>query len=531
MGVRSRSLAMLVLALGVACGGSGATGGNQAPPPGEGGREALSLAFDVEGALRLTPRATSLVGIVAPTDVQEVALSLEGSYEDASLAEARVHLEGGRGSVLLYAPTVPATFALRARTLSSKGDAPVADGVVNVAVSSQGYAVLRVRPTYGGKRPAQTILASVVVRSDCATLAKGPVKDGNPIDAAPAGQPILLVDVPAEGHVSVVARVARYAVGCVDLDTLVAGSVRDVPVMVHDLPLSLATAHYGASLTLDPSTPDDAAWRAAYDAGVALALDTFMPAGASEGARLLDAMARAAPTADASAFAGARTQEQWDPKVAAWLGAHGPSLRARAQAYASAGRDDARGPLLVALRPTEGDPEGQVTTAAQALGGLTAAALELGPEGLFRWQADSEDSLRLAGALRFSPSSLACAAADGRGRLAVAGARGAADAVASGMDCGGLARELVPSGVAYGACGALCIQGLCEGGLSVLWRDAAQSSTTRGEATRLELTASARAGLTDLPEATSFEGTWVGDVTSPGARFGLKGVFSGRKVP
>ncbi|HEX7601597.1 MAG TPA: hypothetical protein VF316_08330, partial [Polyangiaceae bacterium] len=203
-------LPAVLVVLSAACSGAG----SGAAPVG-GDAQAAALSFDVDGGvLTATPSQEVKVGILSHGTIGSVTLSLDGDYADASLDRATTTVDGsGDGEFVLRAPSVPATFSVVA----------VASGVkarLDVAVSRDGFATVRVTPDYKGKRPVPIVAASVFLQTTCADLAKLPPKDGAPLVVGTPAETLVLPKVPAGAAVAVSVRIAHYASGCVDLDAL-----------------------------------------------------------------------------------------------------------------------------------------------------------------------------------------------------------------------------------------------------------------------------------------------------------------------
>src|SRR5260221_13288378 len=82
---------------------------------GSGGGNGVSVAFDQAGVLTLAPKMSVDVALHVTGDDTNVNVWLEGDYADASLNVGDVNTADRPAAVTLHAPSVPATFTLRAR--------------------------------------------------------------------------------------------------------------------------------------------------------------------------------------------------------------------------------------------------------------------------------------------------------------------------------------------------------------------------------------------------------------------------------
>ncbi len=515
---RAAFLFALALSGPFGCSGEEASTGTKAP-----GGAAASLAFDVEGGvLAVAPGQVLDVALLVPPGHAHASVWLEGDYLDASLGAGELDVVDGRTTVSLHAPTTPATFALHAK-------ADDLEARLDVSVSASGFASLRVTATYGGHRPATEIIGSTFLSGRCDAIEAAPLRDGSPRAAGSVGNPIVLSKVPAGSKVAVAVRIGHYASGCVDLDPLVPDSVRSVDLAILDRPMALDQTALQAVLTFEPAPADRVAWDAMLSAANQRALAAFTPNGVPEAKILLDGMAGAAPATSTTAFTSARLDNSYDTKVTSWLEAHTPSLHDRASAYLVAGRLDAFGDL--ALRIDASGQPGLATVTLATFAALPADEAGFSAPVAFGWTADPNDPVHLSGSLDVALSKLVTRAADGRARTAVTGATTVADALATQVDCTGLAASLVGAGTSYPGCDASCTASLCHAALTAAWSSASDASATASEVTQISLAASAQAEVGEEAEPISFAGTWVGQVTAPGSTFAVKGGASALYAP
>lgn len=444
-----------------------------------------------------------------------ISVWLEGDYLDASLSHDQLTAEGGRAAIILHAPSAPATFALRAKLRSG------ATARIDVAVSANGYGSVRIVSKYAGARLAPSIIGSVFLKSSCADLARLPLMDGAPMMTGTLTGPLNIPSVPAGSHVAVLVRIAHYATGCVDVDTLVPSVVRELPVTIEDLPMALDKTNLDSLFTLEPDATDRAKWDAMLAQAVTKASSAFIPQGAMESTVLLDAMQAAAPLGNQSQFGASRTTGTFEMKTATWLGAHLPLMTDRATTWLSAGKTEAFGNLTMHI--ANGPGPGLAAIDLKTFGRLDAAASGLSTRVPFGWTADPKDIVHLSGSVYVRPTALVTSAADGHARTDVVGSTNVASALGTQIDCAGLATSLVGAGVSYAGCGAACTAALCQTALSTMWKGATDASAAASEEAQIRMTASARADVGEYADPKQFSGDWVGEVSAPGATFGLKG--------
>ncbi len=493
------------------------------------GDAGAAVGFDVDGVLTTTPRQAVTVGLHVVGPDTGVSLRLDGDYADASLDVGEVTTASSHASFVLHAPGVPATFSIRAH--SNGGP----DARLDVSVSASGFASVRVVPTYAGKRPAPGVTASVFVKSTCADLASqlaaGRFKDGAPATDGNVAMPITIGSVPAGSHVAVSVRIKLYAAGCVDLDALAADSSRDVAVSLLDRPMALDTVQLASTFTFEPDATQLAGWSRMLDGSVARAAEGFVPQGTGEGPALLNAMHARVPTASQSQFDLARSQGTWDSRTATWLGMHTPTMRDRAIGWMAAGKADALGSLAASVLPAQ--PSGYASLSLQSFAGLDTAAIGMSAPSPFTFSADPDDVLHLSGTLHLWGSALACATADIRAREAVAGSSDVPSALATLVDCTGLASSLVGVGSSYAGCGAACTASLCQQALVAMWKTGRSASSVANDDVTIDVTASAPAIVADDASPAQFAGAWVGQTMSTTASFpgfGIKGTTHGTQT-
>jgi hypothetical protein len=502
-----RLLLLGSLMLAGACNGADTTTSDaNAPTP----HAANALRFDVNGVLTVGVGERVSVGLTVPPEARNVAVWLDGVYGDASLDATDVVAHEGRASFTLRAPTGPAYFTLRASVAGESAE-------LGVSASAAGFADVRVAPSYAGRRPTPLFVGSVFVGTSCADLPKMPIKDGAGVVKEAPGVPLLLARVPASTRIAVATRIAHYASGCVDVDSLAPDTTRDVSLPLYDRPMALDATHLETVLTFDPSPGVRESWAAMLTSAQSKAAQAFSYGSAqAQAGALLNAMHDAIPQGPATPpayntqFTAARSLNGWDDKTAAWLSAHSPLPFDRAVAWMTAGREAVFGDIVVRLDPLEQAASAGLTAfTLQKFGQLDAT---LGGFGTweFGWTADPDDSVRLAGTMHFRPTMLITLTADAQARAAVPASRDvpSALAMASQLDCAGLATALVGGGSSYAGCNASCTASLCASGLAGAWRAASSAA----DEVQFGIAASGQAQVGEDAEPTSFNGAWLGQV-------------------
>lgn len=480
-------------------------------PPPDGG--STSIEFDTSGVLTLAPKDTAVVDLSA-MGVSSAVLSLAGNYLDAFLDADSVDLSSGHAEVTLRAPSTPTTFSILA---AGGGQSARLD----VAISATGFASVRVKVNYVGKRAVPIVAASTFVETTCAQLPPG-ANDGSPLKVGTYGETLLVPSVPTDGQVAVSVRIAHYATGCFDVPSLTPGETRDVTVDVFDLPLDLASSTLETRFTFTPNTSDETALESYFEQLVdAAVLGASFSTSTGEAGSLLDAMASI--SASPSQFAAARSQNAWDAATASWLAQHGPSMHDRVAAW-----------LLAAAQAGLGDLTGHLDGAAAkpvftplAIGPIDATTAGVSAPLPFAWSAQANDVLSMSGSVTVVPSRLACALADEQAKADVSGSTGVADALGISIDCAGLGATLAQGGYAFGTCDDSCVTNLCTTAIADAWGDGTSALDQTSDALTLTLSVAAPATVVDTPRVQSYTGTWVGSFAYSTTQVGTKGAAKG----
>lgn len=448
---------------------------------------AASVSFVHDGPLTLSPGESATLTIeTTPPARYPVKFRLVGKSLDASLDTAKAETDdAGRATLELRAPHEATTFAVRA---SIEGG-PSADLVVSV--SGQGFATLEVLPSYQGTREVETWTALAAAGTTCgalaATLPSDP--DGALTTSAAMGATLLLEDVPVGPSLAVVVRAGRFAWGCADVPSLMAGTFGKVEVPVTNRPL--VTSDSDLDVTLEVM-PEAAAWKAILVNTQAAMLGRFTSQG-SEAATLLAAMAAALP----------------GPEVvpgASWLGAletrlavPGASPKLALEALAASVADGA--PTLHGAVSGLDDTHGLFTL--RSLGALEADAYGAPTEYLMTLEVDAQDQVHVGGTLFVMPSRYVGA------NLETAAALDAAtpsmvEWLSAKVGCATL--PIAP----MSGCDAACIETACETGLSALWAEALDASASDALHGELPLMMTGAAAFDEDAHLTGFEGSWLG---------------------
>jgi hypothetical protein len=504
---------------------SGCTGGGQSTPrpPGSGadaGAPALAgLKFDVAAGLECTggsssgiclaPSQVVTVGIEGPAGTV-VNLSLDGNYGDAALTTGQVTLGATPANVTLECSSTTAVFTIVAQA----GGQTVP---LRVTVATSGSANVLASPIYAGHRLTPQFYATEYPLSTCAELtATSPDAGAAKWTAGPSGAPIAL-SVTAGERAAIQMRIGHYAFGCADVDPLVPSASIALPVQVYDIPMALALTNLAASFSFSFDGKGTSAWSSVASAATSRIKWAFFGAQSPDATVLLDAMAGVitAP-ADQAQFDQLRQAEQWDNATTTWLSARLPRIGDRAATWLNTAAADAIGPLLLQIGGATGT--GTAPVVATSLGALSWDAAGITQPPAFQWTADANDTIHLSGAIDLATTPLFAHQADLHAAETTKGAVDCPSAVAAGIDCVGLAKQLVVgAGVSYGTCDATCTATLCASALAAVWKMAAAPAAGGADNIHTTITASAPATVGDLAEPAYVNGGWLGNVSGAGA--------------
>jgi hypothetical protein len=479
-------------------------------PPPDGAT--IAVSFDQGGVLTLAPKDAVAIDLSA-SGLSTVSLSLVGNYLDAFLDADAVDASSGHASVMLHAPSSASSFSV----LAASG---AASARLDVAVSSTGFATVRVTVDYQGKRAVPIVAASTFVEQTCAEVGTS-ATDGAPLVFGTSGDELVIPSVPTDGRVAVAVRIAHYATGCFDITSLTPNETRDVTVPVFDLPLDLADSTLETRFTFTPDSNDSTALVAYFAEVAETVLGASFATSGSESSTLLDAMGAASTSP--TAFASARNQKDWDATVATWLGQHTPSMHDRAAVWMTEAALGSVGDLTGHI---VGAPSKPVFTPLM-LGALDAATSGVSAPEPFAWSGQPNDVLSLTGSIVVVPSELACAAADARARIDAPPAQGVASALVTAIDCSGLGTELAQGGDVFAQCDASCVSDLCATALTTEWTAGSKSLSKTTDALTLSITVAAPVQVGDTADVESYTGTWLGSFSTNATNVSTNGVAKG----
>lgn len=489
-------------------GGSEPTGLPPPPPPGNN----ATLAFEDKGTLALTPGEVRTVTVKAdPPDNYEISFALFGAPVAASLDKSKVAADDdGRASVTLKAPNSAATFELRAS---------IKDGsfaAMPVAVSDKGFGSLRVIPVYMGGRQVTTWVASAVTGTNCQAIEELlPENLQAPQNAtAPAGDEPLIESVPVGPNVAVVLRAGYYMWGCTDEPNLKAGQELEVKVPVIDRPINLFATNLDVELPFDAEGPTYA--EIMKEASAAL-VGGLLP-GSFDGASsaLLDAMIEASPPEAADALSQERAAKDWDGQVKQHIASLVMPPKEQILQWIEGKLKPAGDPPIAASVLTgrliaAGDAApGKALFAVKTFGGVSAEDAGIPASHLMGWTADASDTVMLGGTLFWMPSRYVGGVALEAAKEAVPGVMTMSDALAALFGCADIAASLGGGGT----CDAACLEGLCHAALGELWKGGLDASADAGVIGEIDVKAAGLAKVDDYAAPMSFEGTWIGALSS-----------------
>jgi hypothetical protein len=183
----------------------------------------------------------------------------------------------------------------------------------------------------------------------------------------------------------------------------------------------------------------------------------------------------------------------------------------------------------------DGDDVGQGSAKLElsAVAGLDAASAGFADSAQVAWSASADDTLALGTDLYFVRSQLATALAEAHALEGYTDAADAAAALARAVECETLAGALAAAGaddqLAYGTCGATCLNTLCESALASIWNRARDAEGL--EPTRLSLTATGKAYVGDAAEVAGLNGSWIGELGSGAQKVATGGAVTGSTPP
>jgi hypothetical protein len=507
----ARRIALGGCLLAVGCKG-GAEGPASVEDAGSDGAVAVPLSFAFDPAFACAggglcaPPSQVVTFAVTTVEGAPVQIGLEGNYADAALTADEVAPVGGQALVALETSSTPSTFTIVARTGSG---ASSESAKLTVTVGAFGFATVRISPSYTGKRDDPGFLAVAMPLTSCAQL---DVNAPNVVTWLPSPNDTpLTIAVGADERVAIYVRLGHYATGCADVAPLAASATSDVSIDVYDVPMALGLTDMNATFKFTPSDSAASSWTAAMTVAGTNVGDAFFGS-ASDGTALLDAMRAQVPPAELTSFDADRDAGGWNATATAWLSAHAPSIHQRAATWLAEAAGDGVAPLVVHLGA--GLDAGTATVTPTTLGTLTAAQAGVSTSAPFDWTAAADDTVHLSGPVVLASSPYIAQLANAHAQTTLANPTlDVPGAIALQIDCQGLASELVGTGNAYGACGAMCFGEVCVSALSAAWSAAFTSPSNGSDAVTISLTVGAPADVGDQAEPQYFEGGWLGQVT------------------
>jgi len=502
-----RLVALAAVATVSACGDAATGGSGGGEGTGGGSVEGVVVTFADAGPLVLAPgQAASVTVTTQPPGAHDVSFLLLGDSLDASLDDDATAADAtGAATVTLQAPSKTATFRVRATI----GAGPAAELVVRV--SELGTGVVRVLPSYAGTRTTETWSAAIVPR--CPELSSTtPFPDDDvAFVTVPAGEELLLENVPVGPRLVVVARSAHKVWGCAEVVLERAEVTEDVTVSVLDRPVQLGAADLTVELGWAGPSGDV---RTILDRAALRIADASFPADGEPSTILLDALGAHLPPDSTDAFEALRAGGL-DATLGADLAAREVSPRAAVLAFLAG--EPQSGATIGRLWAAAGGAEHALFAIDRFLG-VDATQAGVPADHLMSFGANPGDKIVIGGVVYFLPSRWATA----RAEVAAAGdAPGtlARDVLAAAVGCDAVAEVIGP----LGDCDLACAAEACRLGLGDLWGRGRDASAEAGELGSLSMAASGQGEVDDEAALVGFDGTWVGVMSVFGAEAAVEG--------
>ena len=509
----------LLAALAFGCGDPAASPTEpSAPDTPDASTTGTSLVLDPPSTITLAPgEPTEITVAVEPPDVYVVRFSLLGDSLDASLdADKRVTSADGRTSVNLLAPGTPTTFRLRA-TAGGSATAEVA-----VSVSDEGFATVRVLPSYKGIRGTPTWTASAFAGVTCTDIPGQPPEDGPIVGASIGGGAIELASLPVGPRIAITLRSQKTVGGCTELSDLNPGETREVSVKVSDMPVRLDATRLDLSMQTEPL--DDAA-SPLLDQLTTSFVHLIFPPKSTEAKSVLDAVQAQLP--DPSAFAQARTLGGWDALVAAWFDESGQLLREQVRAWIERGLEPLRnGDVLAGNLTAIPGSTTQGMLSLDRFHGLPLALAGIPKEHVVSLGVEPGDVMIVGGKVAWLPSNLVGAAGD-VGAHDLTDATDAVRALADAVGCDQLSTLLSSTYPLPGTCDGSCVASACEDALAAMWGRARNNSASSFETVQLSFTISGTATVDGDAAIVGLDATWIGTQSHDGDETAVRGSASG----
>ena len=195
--------------------------------------QATAIRFE-DASLASDPGSVhSLVVRVEPPGNYTVRLALVGDARDAALDLSDAPTDdNGEAAVSMTAPSSAASYTLRASV-----DTLVATLPVSVA---EAFTTLQVVPSYAGKRPITSWIATVQTHARCDPAETVPPSDGPLLGEATGGLAPAVENVPVGPSLRVTVRAGQFVGGCAELPNGVPSERASVSIPVTDRPLQTA---------------------------------------------------------------------------------------------------------------------------------------------------------------------------------------------------------------------------------------------------------------------------------------------------
>ncbi len=523
--------ALLAGLLAVGCGSadqdratSGALPDTSNDPDGMGASEATktpeSITVDYEGGASLKPGEVVQLAVWAtPPDIYELRLSLLDEVRDASLDRGRVNTdEDGFATVELTAPTADTRFRVRV----TGGDVSTE---TELRVAAKPTGTLAVQPFYTGQRetPSWTVevYSGVTCRGLAASAGDTPLASTTSEDAGP----LTLTDLPANEPLTVTVRYERAVSGCSELPALRPEEITEIQVMVSDLPAQVETTALSVRFDVDL---DHNAWRDGLSRSIEPTISTVLDG--DNVVLFLDAMAESLTVDLAPSFATARLESRWDSVLRQlWGSGSATHVTDALQGWMQSGIEQSSGSdVFVGTLDLLTDPDSPRLLLA-SVAGVDATQAALATPVDVDVELESSSALMLGGRFYWQPSRLLAALAFQHAVEEHVGAVSAPEALGTRLDCPAVARELslaAGDDAELGTCEE-CLVDVCFDACELLWISLRGASAQRSSEATLEWSARAEGLVNEESELQSFEGNWVGTLSTEGTTLALRGAVSG----
>lgn len=464
-------------------------------------------------ATNLAPLETvKLVATTKPAIERPLRFALVDDALDAVLSETNVSTSplDGVGETLLTAPSGPTRFRVRVATTDAD------TYYLDVAVPSTGIAKLQVKLGYEGRRTIAEYTATAWENTTCDDLPGAPPDDGQ-VTVTSTSWPLSL-EVTAGVPLAVIVRAGRYIWGCTSVDAATEGVVKEVGVVLTDVPIKLNASSVQFTLSLDRE--EQKPFRDALVPSRDALLAALVGNSTDDIDALLDAMQ--ATLSDPSSFSSTRRAETWDSVLRDALPNASVALRSNLGSWIQSGVDGLDwehalvGDLAGAVVEGSSTESAPPTFTLDSAFGLSPALSTFAPSGSTLWNAQADDTVLIGVGLAFDPIGFQLGAAKGPAEDAVSDASDLAAALATALPCATVAKTLVAHGdsskTSYEGCNETCTKQLCEAGVRALYGRASASPKERAN---LAIGVSGAGGVGFDANLTALSGSWLGKLVMP----------------